>query len=198
MYYDRGDVVHRGGFMKRAHSSGLGIALTLAAGLWGCGGDSTTAPTPTPTPNATPAPPASVQTLIGQGSLKLNANFFALTSPIAIPAPSDLEFIVDWTFTDSNMATFIASGSCDAAAFNNNQCTIVQRSTGTTPKPRDTIARGAAAGNYVFLVANAGPRSESISYQIFRITPPRASSAGPISQAAASHPISFTVLPLKK
>lgn len=184
--------------MKRAQSLGLSLAAVLVVGLWSCGGDSTTAPTPTPTPSSTPAPPASVRTLIGQGSLKLDENFFAFTAPIPVSASSDLEFIVDWTFTDSVMATFIASGPCDGAAFNNNQCSILQQTSGTTPKPRVTVARRAGAGSYVFLVANAGPRNESISYQIFTVTPPASAAAASISQGAASQPPAFTIAPLRR
>lgn len=123
-----------------------------------------------------------MRTLIGQGSSKLEQNFFTYSAPIAIQAASDLELIVDWTFPDSNMFTFIATAPCDGDKFNANQCSFLQQSSGTTPKPRRIVAARAAAGSYVFLVLNNGPHSESFSYQIFRVTPPSATSTASGSQ----------------
>jgi hypothetical protein len=160
----------------------LGTMAALVIGISNCGGGGGTPTSVTPTPTPIPTPVPSVRTLIGQGSSKLEQNFFTYSPPLAIQAASDLELIVDWTFADSNMFTFIASAPCDGTMFNANQCNVLQQSGGTTPKPRRLVAPRAAAGSYVFLIANSGPHSESFSYQIFRVTPPSATSTTFASQ----------------
>lgn len=119
--------------------------------------------------------------------------------PIAVQATSDLELYLDWTFTDSIMSTFIAIAPCDGDMFNNDQCSIIQQTSGTTPKPRTTIARRVAVGSYVFLILNSGPRSESFSYQIFSVTPPSTSSASLPSQVVGATALPSTVVaPFKR
>ena len=96
--------------MKSSRWLKLGTMAALVVGLANCGGGSSTPTSVTPTPTPTPTPVPSVRTLISQGSSEAWRELLHhTTAPIAVQAQSDLELIVDWTFADSNMFTFIVS-----------------------------------------------------------------------------------------
>jgi hypothetical protein len=93
-----------------------------------------------------------------------------------------MDVTVDYTFADSLLLILIARGQCTAEQFSAEQCDFAATSF-TGSKPRRVSVTGAAPGTYTFIVGNAGPRDESISYQIV-LTPTVAGT--PVRSEAAS------------
>jgi hypothetical protein len=135
-------------------------AMALAL-LWACGGSSTSTTTVTPpTTQATP-PPASV---VSRGSFALPVNFVG-GDVFTTEGTGTLDATVDYTFNDSRMVVWIARGRCTADQFNAESCDFVASSFAGS-RPRKVSVTGIGAGTYTFIVGNAGPRDESISYQV--------------------------------
>ena len=146
-----------------------------AAALPGCG--SSTTPTPTATP--VPTPPPIVETIVASGSGTIPNRILAFI-PFTTSAAGRINVTVDWTFATNDVDVYLVRGACTFEQFVANQCTLVTFSESTTAKPERLTASGAAAGNYLLLIGNAGPADESVAFQVV-LTTGGATSAGSAS-----------------
>lgn len=149
--------------------------LGLALGLTACGGDGATSPT-TITPAPPPTPPPAVTSVLIEGSFGGLKKNFAADLPFSTTATGTLEAHVDWTFAESRIILLLARGSCPFEKLQQADCDFVSISD-TMEKPRVLRVPGAAAGPYVLWIVNAGPKTESVSFQILLTTGGGASSA---------------------
>lgn len=85
---------------------------------------------------------------------------------------------VDWTFADNTIHVWVARGQCTFDQFEADTCEYVTQSLASRPKPRVLSMPSAAPGVYTLIVANWGPRDESVSYQIVLTSTSGASLSG--------------------
>lgn len=145
---------------RRRPFASLALFL-LAAGLPGCGSDSS--PTAAPTPVPTPVP--RVQTVVASGSGSVPARVLVLV-PFTTAASGTIDVAVDWTFATNDIHVYLISGPCESVdQFNARQCTVSAFSESTLLKPERIALAGAMAGTYTLGIGNVGPGDESASFQ---------------------------------
>jgi hypothetical protein len=94
---------------------------------------------------------------------------------------------VDYTFTDTILAVWIANGRCTGEQFEADQCQMLATSF-SGGKPRKVALADRGAGSYTLIAGNAGPRDESVSFQVVFTrsatagSPPAASSRLPLER----------------
>lgn len=135
-------------------------AVLLCLGISGCGGDSSPTATPTPTPAPTPPPP----TVVLQENIALDVGFF-FGWFFDISSTGTIDATVNYTFDDSMVAVWVATGECGPDAFFADQCDYVATSF-DGPKPRRVSATSQPAGAYSLIIANFGPQAESFALQV--------------------------------
>jgi hypothetical protein len=102
-------------------------------------------------------------------------------------ATGTIEATVDYTFADTTLAVWIANGRCTADQFEADQCQMLATSF-SGGKPRKVALADRAAGSYTLIAGNAGPRDESVSFQVVFTrsatagSPPAASSRLPLER----------------
>ena len=136
----------------------MGVAFTLSA----CGGGTTT---PSSQPSATPPPPP-VKTVLMQASIGSLPVDYVAGNYFSTSATGTIDLTVDWTFADNTIHIWVAKGQCTFEQFEGDTCEYVTQSLVPRPKPRILSLPAAPAGVYTLIVANWGPRDESVSYQI--------------------------------
>ncbi len=146
-----------------------GLALVLALGSCGGGEPPTSQSTTTTT---TTLPPASV---MSQGGDTLEVGFVGQVPPFTTTRIGTIEVTVDWTFATNDVDVALTRGVCSPQQFIDDQCSIAVFSISATDKPERIRLTSAAPGTYTIIVANEGPRDESISWQA--VLTPTASSA---------------------
>jgi hypothetical protein len=156
-------------------SVAVGVALVVS--LTACGSDTVTPPPP-PTTTLPPLPPPSVVST-GQGSLP--DGFVGRATPFTTTMTGNLDATVDWNDLD----VYITRGDCTPQQFIDVQCNIAAFSESTTAKPERAQLAAAPPGVYTLLVGNAGPREESLSWQVV-LTPTRTAFSATAASAAVA------------
>lgn len=134
-------------------------AVILCVGISSCGG-SDSGPTVAPTPAPTPPPPEVVL----DGNFPLDANF-VIGGFFDLSSTGTIDATVDYTFADTMLALFIATGECTFELFAADQCNYIATSF-AGPKPRTVSATNQPAGRYTLVIWNLGPQSESFAVQV--------------------------------
>jgi hypothetical protein len=160
-------------------SVAVGVALVVS--LTACGSDTVTPPPP-PTTTLPPLPPPSVVST-GQGSLP--DGFVGRATPFTTTMTGNLDATVDWTFATNDLDVYITRGDCTPQQFIDVQCNIAAFSESTTAKPERAQLAAAPPGVYTLLVGNAGPREESLSWQVV-LTPTRTAFSATAASAAVA------------
>jgi hypothetical protein len=112
---------------------------------------------------------------VSTGGGALASGFVGRPAPFTTTLTGTLLATVDWTFATNDVDVFIARGDCTPQTFLQGGCNIGAFSDSATAKPERVTLAGAPAGTYTLLVANAGARDESLSWQV--VLTPTASSA---------------------
>jgi len=163
------------------HLLSLFMAVSGLLLLTACGGSSSPTTTTPTTTQPTPPPPRVVL----EGSLSLDVNFvngeFFTTD-----RAGTLDATVDYTFASSQIVVWIARGQCSFQQFLDDQCTYAATSFAGS-KPRRVSVTGASAGTYTFIVFNAGPDAEAISFQVV-LTPSAGAASAVATEPAAIQP----------
>jgi hypothetical protein len=167
---------HRGG--------GLAVlpflaATTIAIGLSGCDKDPCSNPagaTCTPPPTTTPSAPA--KTVLLEASIPALPVNYVAGRYFSTSGTGTVDVTIDWTFAEDTIHVWLAKGQCPFEAFEADTCEYVTQSRVSRPKPRVLSMPSAAAGAYTLIVANWGPKDESLSYQIVLTSASGASASG--------------------
>ena len=168
--------------MKRAGCDNLrSSSMFQSAALWcfvgallcltGCGDGADDGPgSPTPIP---PAP-----RLVQQGSFALAApdgdSVHFAVAPIPESSGGLWEATVDWGSGTNTLWMWVTNGVCTAEQFAKPecpfeaacQCDLTVRSESATPKPRLLAIPNAPAATRTLIVANLGPREETVTYRV--------------------------------
>ena len=157
----------------------LAVAM-IAIGLSGCDNNPCRSPAaPTCTPPASPTPtPAAVKTVVMQASIDSLPVDYVAGQYFSTSATGVIDVTVDWTFAEDTIHVWLAKGQCTFEAFEADTCEYVTQSLVSRPKPRILSLPGAAAGSYTLIVANWGPKDESLSYQVVLTSVSGASASG--------------------
>jgi hypothetical protein len=169
----------------RAAFHAIGV-LCVAVLLASCGGDSERNPT---APSAPPAPRVLVQGNFALSAPTEDAIGFAVV-PVTDSSSGVWEANVDWAIDTNTLWMWVADGVCTAEQFatpecpfqSTCQCRLTVRSESATPKPRVLTIPGASGGTRTLIVANLGPRGETVQY---RVTLRPSSSASAINPFAS-------------
>jgi hypothetical protein len=177
---------------ERTRVSSCLAGAALAASLAACGGSSSgptsgSSPTPTPVPQPTP------QVLSQMSGLSVPVNY-AYGIYFDTTATGTIDVTVDYTFANSNLAVWVASGRCTADQFGNNQCPFLATSL-SGAKPRKISLPNQVAGSYTLIAGNFGPQEEAISYQVVFTRSATAGSAPSASSRLALEPGFLARLP---
>jgi hypothetical protein len=155
----------------------------LAASLTACGGNPAG---PTPGSSPTPIPQPTPQVISQTAGISLPVEY-AFGVYFDTTATGTIEATVDYTFTDTILGVWIASGRCTGEQFEAEQCQMLATSF-SGGKPRKLSLVNQAAGSYTLIAGNAGPRDESLSFQVVFTrsatagSPPAASSRLPLER----------------
>jgi len=155
--------------MTKLHGLRGAAAALLCIGIGGCGG-SDTITTPRTPPPPTPPPP----TVAVQENWDLDVDF-AFGWYFNISSTGTIEATADYTFADTTLVVYIASGECTGEMWVADQCEYVASSF-DGPKPRMVSATRQPAGRYTVIVWNLGPQSESGVIQVVFTAQPGAAS----------------------
>jgi len=139
-------------------SGALAVALATSLSFSACGSGSGPGPTPVS------QPPAPQRTSLGSGSapgLGVYPDDY-LRVLITVAQAGTLELSADWTFASDSVGIFLGQGDC----LNNLSCPNLGQNIGTS-KPKALTVPNVQPGTYSFLIVNYGPRTESVSYQVF-------------------------------
>jgi hypothetical protein len=140
---------------------------TIAIGLSGCDDHNPCSnPAATCTPPASPSPPAAVKTVVKEASIGSLPVDFVAGQYFSTSATGTIDVTVDWTFAENTVHVWLAKGQCTFEQFEADTCQYATQSLVFRPKPRILSVPAAAAGTYTLIVANWGPKDESLSYQI--------------------------------
>ena len=156
--------------------------LALALGIVACGGDSSPT-TPAPTPAPTPPPPIVV--LDGTGPIPTCGENCTLVvfDPFITDATGTIDATVDYTYEESLISVWIASGVCEFEQFVTGQCQFA--AVNFSGKPVRASATSQPAGTYTLIIGNGGPRDESVSFQVvFTAQASAATTPGPVTSAS--------------
>jgi hypothetical protein len=102
-------------------------------------------------------------------------------------AAGTIEATVDYTYADTILGVWVANGRCTGEQFEAQQCQLLASSF-SGGKPRKLSLATQAAGSYTLIAGNAGPRDESVSFQVVFTrsatagSPPAASSRLPLER----------------
>jgi hypothetical protein len=152
---------------------------TVAIGLTGCDGNGPCGnPAAICTPPPTTLPPAPVKTVLKEGSIGSLPVDYVAGQYFSTSATGTIDVTVDWTFAENTVHVWLAKGQCSFEQFEADTCQYATQSLVSRPKPRVLSVPAAAAGNYTLIVANWGPKDESLSYQIVLTSVSGASAAG--------------------
>jgi hypothetical protein len=158
----------------RRHSGGGLVALlflavaAIAVGSSGCDKSPCSNPaaatcTP-PVPSTTP--PAPARTVLAEASIPALPVNYVAGRYFSTSGAGGVDVTIDWTFAEDTIHAWLAKGQCSFEAFEADTCEYVTQSRASRPKPRVLTMPSASAGTYTLIVANWGPKDESLSYQI--------------------------------
>ena len=168
---------HRGGgvaFLPFLAVVTIAIGLSACDGKGPCGSNPAAICTPPP-PTPPPAPVKTVVTEASIASLPLN---YVAGRYFSTSATGTIDVTVDWTFAEDTVHVWLAKGQCTFEQFEADTCQYATQSLASRPKPRILSVPAATAGMYTLIVANWGPKDESLSYQIVLTSVSGASAAG--------------------
>ena len=154
----------------------LAVAM-IAISLSGCDGNN---PGCNPAAICTPPtpPPPPVKTVVMQASIDSLPVDYVAGRYFSTSATGAIDVTVDWTFAEDTIHVWLAKGQCTFEAFEADTCEYVTQSLVSRPKPRILSLPGAGAGSYTLIVANWGPKDESLSYQVVLTSVSGASASG--------------------
>lgn len=163
----------------------VGIALVMGAvvALSACG----TSPTE-PKIASPPPPPASVKTVVMEGSIASLPVDYVAGQYFSTTAAGTIDVTVDWTFTENTIYVWLAKGKCTFEQFDAGACEYATTSFASRPKPRVLSVPGAAAGTYTLIIGNLGPRDEATSYQVVLTSASAASTSAHGSKSSGQAP----------
>jgi hypothetical protein len=113
-----------------------------------------------------PPPPASVKTVITEASVPSLPVDYVAGRYFSTSATGTIDVTVDWTFAEDTVHVWLAKGQCTFEEFEADTCQYATQSLVSRPKPRILSVPAATAGAYTLIIANWGPKDESLSYQI--------------------------------
>ena len=145
-----------------------------------------------------PTPPAPQQLVQGNFTLAapMEDSFYFARAEIANSTVGQWDATVNWTFDTNTLWMWVAEGTCTLQQFALPECPFetacpcqfVVRSETATPKPRVLSIANARSATRTLIVANLGPREESIEFRVMltpssllasdRLSTPDASPAG--------------------
>lgn len=138
-------------------------ALALLAILPACGDTGNTPETPERTRIA-----AGSFNVVGTVEAAENGLLVDIASGVfGVPEAGTVEIVADWQSADNNIDIFFFIGSCTSAQAVRGDCTLANRSTGTTTKPERLSIIGVPPGNYSVGLANFGTTRESGTFEVF-------------------------------
>jgi hypothetical protein len=171
-------------FARIAGAVGLVGALALTVSCGGDGGP-TTPVTTTPTTTLPPPPSVVLETggPIGAG--------YVWAWPFTTSRAGTIDATVNYTYSTNALVVWVARGSCTSEQFVADQCVYAATSF-AGPNPRKVSVTGAAAGDFIILIGNAGPEDDSVSFQVV-LTPTAASAGGAAAtlRAQPGYPVSL-------
>ena len=123
-------------------------------------------------------PPPPLKTVIKEASISSLPVDYVAGQYFSTPATGTVDVTVDWTFAENTVHVWLAKGQCTFEQFEADTCQYMTQSLVSRPKPRILSMSAAAAGTYTLIVANWGPKDESLSYQIVLTSVSGASASG--------------------
>lgn len=135
------------------------VAIGLATVAVSCGGGNTTPTVATPIPVSAPAPE-----LVAQGDGLSVCPGCGRWLYFNLRTAGRVVITVDYTFSDTPMALWLATGHCTYEMSEADQCKWTATSFAGA-KPR-TLSQSLVAGEFTLVIDNRGPRAETVSFQV--------------------------------
>jgi len=156
---------------RKQYGGGFAVPLFLAVVaaalvLPSCGDKCSNPTTPGCIPSPAPTPAAAVKTVVKEASIGSLPVDYVAGRYFSTSATGTIDVTVDWTFAENTVHVWLAKGQCSFEEFEADTCQYATQSLVSRPKPRILSVPAAAAGTYTLIVANWGPKDESLSYQI--------------------------------
>ena len=127
-----------------------GVLVVAIAGAFVLPGCDEEAVPPTPLPTPIPA----VRAVVATTSFENYPTDIYLGIPIPLAQAGVLDFTVNWTFTNTDMAVAFGTQNCSFQDLNANRCPFVLATAGTTPKPRVLVTQPLNVGTYYLYLYN--------------------------------------------